>query len=199
MDKKITINPMQFLKKSKHFLFLFFLFFLVNCTYNIKEQKTDEKQKLANSVRKKAALKIKNEKSLMPFGTGGQIKNNIQMLALSFLYYEPLTMEEARELIIYSAQKLTDEINSETRIHPYLYQYPFSPTHTEIRICSQNKNHSMIPAECITFVALAYGIVEYNINDPQTAGLITIHQETYQEALEKLDSSKTELQKASTF
>ncbi|MBX9744814.1 MAG: hypothetical protein K2X08_06345, partial [Chlamydiales bacterium] len=147
----------------------------------------------------KTAQALKKEKSLYPCGSGGQTKYTIQMLALSFFYYDLLTIEKARKLVIYAAQKLADEINSETRIHPYLYQYPFSPTHTEIRICSQNKNHLPIPPKYITFVSLAYGVVEYKIDDPQTAGLITIHRETYQEALEKLDSSKIEPGQSSSF
>ncbi|MBX9838516.1 MAG: hypothetical protein K2X69_09415 [Silvanigrellaceae bacterium] len=199
MNKKFTTCLTLYLGEVKCLAFLIALFFLTSCTYDIKESDPNEKQNLANSVRKNAAFKIKKEKSLIPFGTGGQIRNNIQMLALSFLYYDLLTIEEARELVIYAAQKLADEINSEIRIHPYLYQYPFSPTHTEIRIFVQNKKNSLIPPNYISVVSLVRGIVEYDIDNPQTTRLQTIYQETYQEALGKLDPSKAEERQASAF
>ncbi|MBX9838517.1 MAG: hypothetical protein K2X69_09420 [Silvanigrellaceae bacterium] len=199
MNKKFVTHSTVCFVESKCLIFLFFSFFLISCTYNIQESDPNEKQNLANSVRRSAAFKIKEEKSLIPCGTGGQMMNDIQMLALSFFYYTPLTMEKARELVIYAAQKLANEINNEPKIHPHLYQYPFSPTHTEIYIFVQNKKNSKIPADYISVVSLSRGIVEYDIKDPQTRRLITIHRETYQEALEKLSSLQAEVPQTSTL
>ncbi|MDP1607882.1 MAG: hypothetical protein Q8L98_01050 [Chlamydiales bacterium] len=199
MNKKFATHSTVCFGESKYLIFLFFSFFLISCTYNIQESDPNEKQNLANSVRRSAAFKIKNETSLIPCGTGGQMMNQIQMLALSFFYYDLPTMEEARELVIYAAQKLANEINDEPKIHPYLYQYPFSPTHTEIYIFVQNKKNSKIPPDYISVVSLSGGMVKYDIDNPKTSRLITIHRETYQEALEKLTSSKVEVLQASTL
>lgn len=196
MNKKIATHSTVCFGQSKC---LIFLFFLTSCAYNIQESDPNEKQNLANSVRRKAAFKIKEEKSLIPCGTGGQMMNDIQMLALSFFYYNLPTMEEARELVIYAAQKLANEINDEPKIYPYLYHYPFSPTHTEIYIFVQNKKNLKIPPDYISVVSLSEGMIEYDIDNPNTNRLKTIYRETYQEALEKLTFSKVEALQASTF
>lgn len=77
----------------------------------------------------------------------------VQMLALSFFYYKMIDIEEARRLIVYVIQALTKEINAEEKLHKYLYEYPFPPKRTEVKIFVQNKDYSPIFPEYISIVS----------------------------------------------
>jgi hypothetical protein len=164
-----------------------FILFGCNKTFLI-----DEKQQLADQVRKKAAMQIKKEKNLNPCGTAGQMMNQIKFLGLSFSYYKKLDVEEGREMVVYAAQTLAEKINAEPRIHPYLFEDPFPPQRTEIYIFLYNPDGSLLPPGELSIILYSYGVVKYKTEDPQTARLKTIYQETYEEALEKLNQFKTE-------
>ncbi len=171
--------------KKKSIIFLFALI-LSSCElkYTISE-----KQKLANEIRIKAAIQIKKEKNLTPAGTMGQMMHEIQILGLMFNYYQKLDLKKGREMVIYAAQTLADKINEEKKIHPYLSTCPFPPQKTEIELYLYNPDGSLLPPGELSIVSLAYGIIKYEIEDPETTYLKTIYQETYEEALEKINQN----------
>ena len=173
------------------FFVLFFSFFVSSC--DCPEKIPVTKERLADKVLHKAAVALKKEKSLYACGSGGGMMYEIRMLSLSFFYYKPITIEEGRELVIYAAQKLANEINAESRIHPYLSKYPFPPTRTDIRIFVKNLDHTSMQEGDASIVTLIEGIIEYKVNDPTTNRLRTVYQETYEEGVEKLQKPQQRL------
>ena len=85
------------------------------------------KQSLANQVRLQTCIQLKNEKALVPCGIGAGMMGKIRMLALSFNYYEELSLEEARELVMYACSVFLEKINNNQLIRPFLLNYPFQP------------------------------------------------------------------------
>lgn len=64
---------------------------------------------------------LKAEKELYACGWGGQGKDKIQMMALSFFYHKPVkSIEQGRDLLISAIQRFIGEIYKETRLHKYL-------------------------------------------------------------------------------
>ncbi len=144
-----------------------------------------EKQKLANKIQYKVAAQLKEETHLSPCGTGGQMMNEIKMLALSFDYYQPLNIEQARELLIIATERFISEINQTQPIHPYLHNYPFKPENVEIRIFLYKPDHSDVGAENLSVVSMLEGVLYYKVDNPKTKLFTTVLTETYEEALER--------------
>ena len=122
--------------KKALFLILSILFAGCNLSENknINENKKKEMNYLINHSRNKAALSLKKTNQLIPIGTGEQRRDNIEMLAISFIYKHKMEIEESRKLLITAVDALTMAINKESRIHPYLRKFPFLPRNAEIRI-----------------------------------------------------------------
>lgn len=170
---------------------VFAIFVLIFLIYGC-EKKTNihyfpsEKQKLVNKIRKDSAVQLKNELGLIPCGAGGQMMDQIKMLALSFDYREPIDIETGRELLIAAVEKFAAEINSNEAIRPYLGNYPFGPKNIEIRIFIKDRNGQEVGPEKICVISALKGVLEYEIHDTKTKRLTTLYEETFEEALNRL-------------
>jgi hypothetical protein len=113
----------------------------------------------------------------------------IRMLALSFDYRNPVTIQEGRELLVAAVQTLLAETNRNEKIRPYLQKYPFDPTNVEIRIFLRNDDGSGLGENTLRVIAAAEGILSYYIEVPDKnfGHFKTIHKETYEEALQELE------------
>lgn len=142
---------------------------------------------LANQVINKTLLQLKKEKELYPFGTGAGMKDQIRMLALSFLYYKEVGIEQARELLIAAGTTFLDNINNKKEIRPFLQNYPFNPKNIEIAIFLKNQDGSELESGKLTIVSMTDGVLKYRTDEPQTYRLKTIYEENYDEAVAMLD------------
>jgi hypothetical protein len=142
---------------------------------------------VSNELKYKAAIQIKKEKNLQPCGSGGGGVEKIRMLYLAFDYYKQIDVEEARELLIDAGNLFLKLINEDEQIRPYLQNYPFLPKNIEMAIFFKNPDGSEVDSGKLSILVLSKNEkLRYEINDPETNHLITIHSETYQEASEKL-------------
>jgi hypothetical protein len=174
----------------KYSLFLVAIVFsLVGCTQNSLENTyiPNAKSQLVNEISNRVALQLKKEQELYPCGFGSGMMNQIRMLALSFNYYNPIDIEQARELLIAAGNLLLKTINANEQIRPYLDTYPFQPKNIEIRIFLMTSNGSSVDPEKLYIVTMTDNILRYKIEHPETKKLTTIYSETYEEAIEKLN------------
>jgi hypothetical protein len=164
------------------FFFLIVLFSGCERVFFRPKSKMSTKQQLINEVRQKAAVQLKKEKNLIPIGTGGQAMNEIVMLAIDFLYYQPVEVENGRKLLIEAVDDFIKVVNAETQIHPYLKNYPFEPKNIEIIIFLKNLDGSQIVPGKLCCLSALNGVLQYEIRDLETGRLTTLYEETYQEA-----------------
>ena len=146
-----------------------------------------EKEKIANEVIRKVATQLKKETKLSPCGTMGQMLNEIQKLGLTFYSYEPLDIVEGRKLLVKSVDAFLQEVNKETRIHPYLIRYPFAPRNIEIRILVRSPDGKDVSPGALWGMQASDGDLFYKIDNPETNSLVIIYQETYNEALQRIE------------
>jgi len=169
-------------------LFLIFLtlFFFFQYLGDPPDTKADMKLLvLSNTTRW-----LKANKELYACGVGGQEHAKIEMLALSFFYYKSIDdIDQGRELLMSAVQRLTFEINKETRFHKHLYKFPFPPESVEIHICVQNLDGSPLLPDQMFGVAFVNGVLNYYLEGKDNDRLVTIHKETYEEALAKLKAA----------
>lgn len=170
------------------FLIIFFGLIIASCYKSTSStEQGDEKQRLANQVRRKVAIRLKDEAKLCPCGTIGQMLREIQVLGLSFYYYQPVDIIGGRKLLIKSIEAVICEVNNETQIHPFLAQNPFTPNNVEIRIYLWNHDGTTVSSGSLCTLVAEEGKLNYKIKNPENNfDLITVHQETYEEALQRL-------------
>lgn len=145
-----------------------------------------EKQDLADEVRGKVARQLKKELDLRPAGTIGQMHYEIQILGLSFNYYHPVDIAEGRKLLVRAVEVMMQEVNTREKIRPYLIRYPFAPRNVEIHIILYNSDGRNVAPGSLWGMEASEGFLSYTIEHPETQRLITIYQETYEEALQRI-------------
>ncbi len=145
-----------------------------------------EKERLANHILRASSSRIMKETGLHPMGTIGQMRTTVQVLGLMFYSYYPLDISQGRKFLMKSVNAMMEEVNQETRIHPFLSRCPFRPRNIEIRIIVENQGENKLPDESLWGVHAAEGFLHYKIADPKTKRLIIIYKETYEEALARI-------------
>ena len=168
-------------------LYILLIFILIGCDKFTPDMPVDNpsKSKLVGQINRKVCTKLLQERNLRVIGSGAQMMDEIKMLALSFNYYEPVDEEKARELVLAATQELIKAVNEESRIRPFLGNYPFEPKNIEIRIFFYNRDGSNLPAETICIVAALGGTLDYKVDGPEYPLFKHILEESYEEAMEK--------------
>jgi len=117
-------------------------------------------------------------------GTGGQMMDDIQMMAMSFEVCRPIDVSKARQLLISVIQKYLSKINNDEKIRPYLHQYPFTDKNIEIDFWIRNPDRSRVALNKIYYVSAIDGILRYYVDDPEKFSRKLVNEETYEEALQ---------------
>ncbi len=99
------------------------LFFCNSCT----KTKYQKRENLENKVIGKTWLQLEKEKNLVPVGEGDSITEGNEYRGLYFQYFHPLTIDEARELVIYAAETFLYNLNSNEKLNELIgHPYPMS-------------------------------------------------------------------------
>ncbi|NGX48447.1 MAG: hypothetical protein K940chlam5_00032 [Candidatus Anoxychlamydiales bacterium] len=155
------------------------LFFCSSCSKTEYEKKRD----LENKIIGQTWRQLEKEKNLVPAGEGGSIVEGDEFIGLYFQYFNPLTIGEARELVIYAAETFLYNLNSNEKLNE-LITHPYPMRWIEIKIFTYNPDYSDIAPPGISIIRFRRNNLEYITIDKKN--LETIHKETYEEALEKL-------------
>ena len=140
-------------------------------------------EKIADKITNRTAEKLKKEKNLFLIGTGGQMMDDIQMMAMSFNYYHEVSLEQARELIIYAVNEYLSDINNNQEVRSYLHEYPFTAKNVEIMIFVYGPDRRTLPPEQIYCITSIDSVLEYYTSSDRDH---PICEETYDEALGKI-------------
>ncbi len=138
-------------------------------------------EKIVDGIIEDVSLKIYEKNGLVLCGTGAQMMNKIDMLGLYFDCEKQIKIEEARKLLVDTAEQFLNDINSNEKIRPYLCHYPFKITDIEIEIYTP----PLKKANELAVVSIAKGCLVYENYD--FSSLEVVFKETYQEGLQKLN------------
>jgi hypothetical protein len=116
------------------------------------------------------------------------------MLALAFDCRFEVDIDSGRDLLVTAVEKFISAVNSDARIHPYLANHPFEPKNIEIRIFIQKSDGSLPEENKLGIVSAIDGILKYKTVSPDGIAITTIYEESYEEALKKLESRKKQTQ-----
>jgi hypothetical protein len=190
---------MENTKRMKTFKIKTTLLFILFCIYGCQIQDHDptrnmnEKQTLIDDIRYKVSRKIYKETGLIPFGSGGQARKKVVMLHLAFQHYGPLDLGEGRELAIKATRELINAVNAETKLHPYLSNYPFDARNIEICIFVKDKDGRNLPSGKLSIIGAYRGTIEYRSHDASEPRSNLVWEESFEEALKKIEETKIPL------
>ena len=159
-------------------IFIFILFLFSSCSKTEEEKK----ERLENKIIGKTWRQLEKEKNLVPLGEGGSVIPGNEYLELIFQYFEPLTIDEARELVVYSAETFLHNLNSDEKLNELLDK-PYPMKWIQILIHIYNPDYSGIEPPGISVAHYEKGNIMY-FTERQKFEII--YKETYEEALENL-------------
>src|ERR1700722_3388026 len=136
-----------------------------------------------NQIGKPVFLQLKKEKKLnvIESGWGLRGRKNIRCMHCGFRYYNEITVEEARKLLLETGNLYLKTINENEKIRSFLENYPYGPENIEINIFINPGNRTP-KSDGLGVIAIIDGKLKYYSNPHFTK----IYEETYEEALEKL-------------
>ncbi|HSW87007.1 MAG TPA: hypothetical protein VLG49_05870, partial [Rhabdochlamydiaceae bacterium] len=124
-------------------------------------------------------------------GTGSQMMDEVEMLAMDFQFFNTLEIDEARNLVISAVNEYLAEINNNQALRPYLVNYPFEAKNLIIDIWMRNPDRSSPAIGQIQLVSAFKGIIKYRIKTQNAILGKIIHSETYEEAINRLNEKKS--------
>ena len=153
--------------------------------------KEEDYEHIADGITARTAQKLKKEKGVVCIGTGGGMMGNIYNMHMGFQFFHEVDLQEARKLLVSVIDEYLYEINSSTRVRPYLCEYPYTVKGIEISIWIQKPNGSDVPLDEIDYISAIDGVLTYYLcNAPEDYKRRSIHQEIYEQAVEIINKEK---------
>jgi hypothetical protein len=167
------------------FYILIISFFTLSCSDH--KNQTVNYEKIADKITIETAKNLKEEKNLFLIGIGGRMMHDIQMMGMSFNYYQKVDLSSARKLLVEAVETYLSNINNNQNIKPFLHEYPFTAKNVEVRIFIYEPDRSELPPEDIYRISSRNGILRYyNRLDRDNP----ICKQTFEEASKKIDSEE---------
>ncbi|HSW87020.1 MAG TPA: hypothetical protein VLG49_05935 [Rhabdochlamydiaceae bacterium] len=129
---------------------------------------------------------------------GGTIKDGLYYqrkklceISISFVAYHQSSIQEAREIVVQIIQKITDLINKDKKLRPYLDTFPFPYEKVYISLYFRQPDNNYYPD--LAHVT-SYAGIHYNSFDSRTSDLKSIYSESFEEA-QKIIQNKSKINK----
>lgn len=161
----------------------FFLFISTAQGGDMVESLYSAQELLVNNISKKIAKDLSNQYGIYYSGVGGDIKDDIKKLALSFNCYREINIEEARKLLVSCSQKYLNEINESNDLRSYLHNFPFSINDMEVSIYFFKPNRANVDINQLCIAEVVYGTLFYKKWKSEYS-MEKILEESFEEALQ---------------
>jgi hypothetical protein len=132
------------------------------------------------------------QKGFYLIASGGQMMDNIKVVHLSFDLQKKVGVDEARLMLIEMTQKFMRQVNADEKIRPYLENYPINHLNAEFTLNFKDKRHIYLE-EGVACAMMVKNKIYYFKSDSETGPLKDLYEETYAEALEKVNAKKSQL------
>ncbi len=138
---------------------------------------------LARSISRSVAKELKKTFNLDCEGEQGSWDPNISQITMSLRTERRATIEEARELLIRSTERLLSALNGNEQIRPHLAEYPFPPERVKISL----RFDSMVEYYSCNFVCHVFttnnGTLYYSASTETLEKREDLFKESYADAL----------------
>ena|GEM_PF-5395393 len=163
---------------SKLFILIACSVWLGGCAQSVKPSKH---VRIAHELIDSFSKQIEKEFDVVCIGSGGAMPEMIDEIEVAFAADRPGTIEEGRSIEILGTEKLTQMINSNEEIRPYLKNYPFPRSRALVSISYRHKSQRRHPSG-IALVFQANDKIYYCVPDSQKDILVDQFVEPYEMA-----------------
>lgn len=138
----------------------------------------------ASQIRSNVMETLCKRHNMQVFGLGGGMLGSVYLIKICFTIKHPLTIPEARYLIIDCAEELIAAVNADETIRPYLKNYPFTYKNVAIFLFSEYPDGKRAYDPYIGVVAASYNEVVYSTSVPNGFDYLHEFTEQYEDAKE---------------
>ena len=146
--------------------------------------------KHVNVITRQFAKEMEKEFGLLCIGSGGSMPHDVEEIDVRLMSYQKASIEKARELEIKATEKLLTIINDEEKLKPFLREYPFQHARANVSIAFRKKDNTRFTDDSVTIVYQARGKLFFRTFDAENNRLIPLAEESYEEALKKVQSGQ---------
>jgi hypothetical protein len=165
------------------------LFSMPLLSYMSRGKTKDEK--IVNYIIEKTTIELEHNFGLYKVGDGIAGIDIIKEIYIALSIDSPLNKNQARELMVNSAQIFIKNINNNKQIQPYLITSPFQIKNIEIDICCYYPNRERVYFPLVHNVSLLDGEIIFRTKDQNKEfGYKTEEVETYEEALKLVQNNE---------
>ena len=166
------------------FILILCLFILGACSS--KDSLLPEGDRLGNQIIFELGKKMQDKGlKLIAFG-GAEANGKTWNLDASFKANFELTLPEARKLIVELVDDFLQMINADEKLRPYLSEFPFTVKNLSLTIFGKNQKKT---DQFLLCVYSEKADISYLKNNPNGGMLLTEFEETYEEAVQRLNES----------
>ncbi len=158
--------------------------FFIFCCFKFK---SEDYEKIANTITFQTASAIKDEKDLHLIGVSGGMMDNIKMMGMGFECKTTADIKTARKLLLDIVNRYLININGNNKIKPYLHNYPFTANNVDVKIFFRDLDKLKTESD-IDIASANEGTIYYYKDWPEKYDLKILHEETYEEAMQALKS-----------
>ncbi len=151
----------------------------------------EDYERIADKITSKTAKKFQEQFGLRCAGIGGGMMGDIYSMAMSFDYFQEVDLKEARELLVGITQEYLLDINTDKKVRPYLHSYPYTVKGVEMRVWCKSIDGRDVPLGEIRYFTNIEGVLEYSVRQTANGRSVTIHEETYEEALKIVEEQRS--------
>ena len=164
-----------------------FIFFLISVFIGIsmqaKEYESPKYTEYTMEIVSAFAKQVKKEYGLDCGGYGGEMPYDVEKIIVKLCAFRRATIEEARILEVELTEKLTQAINAHEKIRPFLREYPFPTSRTQVGIAFYDRKGRRPIDGSVSYASQVKGRIYYGAEDPQNRSLlIDLSDEPYTEA-----------------
>jgi len=125
------------------------------------------------------------------FGLGGGAMDVVRECHFTFRTYHPYSIEEGRRLIVKSTEIFLNNMNNARKHRPVLAEFPFPAKRVMISfLIIDPKTGHWKTSDSLANVDLAEGMVTYSVADPKTVRLVTVYEESFEDAQAIIEKEK---------
>ncbi len=161
------------------------------CKVNANNDESENYEFYANQIVNLLAKRMEEEFDLRCVGEGGSMPHDVRTMAVEFIAYRRANVEQARELMVKVTERFIEAINGNSKIRPFLREYPIQPFQAKVSISFTKKNNYPYGDGSISHAFQVKNKIYYD-SENSLKRLVTVFEEPYEEALRIVQSNKSE-------
>ena len=99
-----------------------------------KRNATEEYVYYVHEIIHQFEKKIKKERGLQAYGSGGSMPFDVESISVSFSLFKNMSIEDARKLEVDLIEELKQMVTAHAKIRPFLREYPFNSARARVSL-----------------------------------------------------------------